>query len=448
MYKISGTNIYIRIVLLALILLSIFFITRAVQRDIIFKNDYTGDLRNRVVGSRLINDGKLPYYYKWKMKDGIRYYDPAAFNNGKLSNITASPFFHQLLIPFSNLPESEITDIWFCIEYCMFLIIVLIAVSFCDSVSVKLVVAGISIAFLYTDAWKAHIASGQLYLVIPFLTALFTFFLYRAKNIFYFFFCGILATMLVLIRPNFIFFFLPLLLWIKVFKMKNIAALVLPFCAALVWIFSNSFQLSLWKQYFAFVNEGIITHQGADNKIVVAEADPGYAVWEGITWKKVNKILPDSAIAPHSENGNFFVVYRSVFHKQINTATLFITGNALIILIFFFFYRQTKNKNKTADDLLLSMITGFCLYMISDLFSPVYRHQYYTIQWLFAVLLFFSIAKNKNERIFQYLTLAGVFLNMINVNFLKMEHTMGEYIVLFSLLLFSFAYYKRKNFEK
>ncbi len=45
----------------------------AVYRDIQADKHNPADLRNRVVGARLITDGKSPYFYKWKAADGIRY---------------------------------------------------------------------------------------------------------------------------------------------------------------------------------------------------------------------------------------------------------------------------------------------------------------------------------------------------------------------------------------
>lgn len=38
----------------------------ALTRDIRYSREYMGDLRNRVVGARIIEDGGSPYFYKWK----------------------------------------------------------------------------------------------------------------------------------------------------------------------------------------------------------------------------------------------------------------------------------------------------------------------------------------------------------------------------------------------
>jgi hypothetical protein len=428
--------------------LALVLIVKAVQRDIIYESDYNSDLRNRVIGARLINDGKLPYYYKWKESDGIRYYDPQFFSDGKLSNITASPFFHQLMIPLCNLPQATISVLWVVIQYLLFFCIVAIAVSFGKQVQTKFIIAAVGLAFLFTDAWKQHVFYGQMYIFITFFLAVFTYFFFRAKNTAGYIFCGAVAAVLILIRPNFIVFFLPFFLLLKYISVKNIVALLLPFLIAVVLIFSGSFQRSLWQQYFAAVNGHVSMHQGNAYEKAAVEHNPVYAFWEGITWKNANRLSSTSAIMPQSENGNFFVLVKLVLHKKIGPTALFIISSLLIAILFFLFFMRSRKAVIYPGNLPMLILAGFCLYMITDLFSPVYRHQYYTLQWLFPVLFFLSIPKNKNGRLFEVAILTGVFFNMINVSFLKMEHTIGEYAILFFMLLFSFIYLTHSQIEK
>jgi hypothetical protein len=74
--------------------------------------------------------------------------------------------------------------------------------------------------------------------------------------------------------------------------------------------------------------------------------------------------------------------------------------------------------------------------MLVDLFSPVYRHQYYGVQWLFPLLLAASVYKPAN-RGFYVALLTGLLLNVINTGFIKMEHSLGEYLILITLLWLS-----------
>lgn len=417
------------------------------KRDLIYEKDYTGDLRNRVVGARLIADGKSPYFYKWRVADSTRYYDPNSFGDGKVSNITATPFFHQLLIPISGLPQSTISKIWLWTEYIMLLLIVLIMLSFCNSNVQKTVVIFTASAFLFTEAWKDHVFTGQMYLVIAFLSSLFIYLFYKAKNNFTYFICGIAAASLILIRLNFIVFFLPFIFLLPRLKLKSVFALLFPGIIGVLFILTNPFQRQLWSDFFTAVKTHTHIHQGEPVQTGIFPADPKYSEWEGIDMKNASTITPDMRNYPKSENGNFFVLVRIFLHKKIGSFGLIITSLLLIGSLFFTFYFVLRKKAPTISDLRILAALGFCFYMITDLFSPVYRHQYYTVQWIPAVLLFLTVAKFKPDFWFIFLIFAGIILNMVNVPFIKMEHTMGEYLILVVLICYSFVYFNRKSIE-
>jgi len=81
-------------------------------------------------------------------------------------------------------------------------------------------------------------------------------------------------------------------------------------------------------------------------------------------------------------------------------------------------------------------IFGFCLYMIADLFSPIYRHQYYTVQWIFPLLLAAVNWSPQRKRWYGVL-LIGLLLSIIHLPFVKMGNTIGEYLILLALLAIS-----------
>src|SRR5215467_6462451 len=98
-------------------------ITHSIIRDITLEKQYPGDLRNRVVAARLQKDGRLPYFYKWKKGDSERYLDPLNTGDIKVSNITASPFFHELLFPICDFNQRTISIIWLWTQYALLIII-------------------------------------------------------------------------------------------------------------------------------------------------------------------------------------------------------------------------------------------------------------------------------------------------------------------------------------
>jgi hypothetical protein len=122
----------------------------AIPRDILLEKQYCGDLRGRVVGARLIKDGKSPYFYKWKKEDSTRYYDPANFTTFKVSNLTGTPFLHHLLFPLAELPERRISLIWLTFEYFIFFGMVALALLYCNTDRQRQAVLIFSCLFLLT----------------------------------------------------------------------------------------------------------------------------------------------------------------------------------------------------------------------------------------------------------------------------------------------------------
>ncbi|MES1221601.1 MAG: glycosyltransferase 87 family protein, partial [Bacteroidota bacterium] len=180
-----------------------------IYRDIHIERQYTGDLRNRIAGARLQKDGISPYFYKWKSADGLRYYDPQNFDTLKVSNITATPFLHQLLYPIADFPQRKISRIWMVIEYILFFLIATISLSFVKKTIQQSAVITTASVFLYTTAWTGHIAAGQIYLLIPFLSLVFYYCIRKNEKILFAALAGVSAAMLVLIRPTAVLFLLP-----------------------------------------------------------------------------------------------------------------------------------------------------------------------------------------------------------------------------------------------
>jgi hypothetical protein len=405
-----------------------------IYRDIQLEKQYPGDLRNPVVGERLIQEDKLPYFYKWKQQDGIRYYDPDAFHDSKVSNITATPFFHHLLSPIANWPQRTISRFWLMIEYGMLLVIAIIAFLMAGNLQQRWAVLITTGLFLFTEAWKSHIASGQKYLFIPWLVFLFYFFVTRKSKVFYAVAAGLTAMSLVLIRPNALLFFLPFLLLIKNYPVRYWVAFCIPVVLLTAWIVGNKEERALWLDYKKSLSQHIKIHQdlGPDRQAI--DPDPQYAVWEGWNRQQIAYNAKAHSIPVYSENGNFFVLVRDLLHKKIPVALLNALCVAIMAILLTAFIIAGKNRPILLNSLNVAIL-GYAMYMISDLFSPIFRHQYYGVQWLFPLLLL-AAYYTRTRRSVCFILAAGLLLNIVNASFIKMEHTIGEYLLLLGLILF------------
>jgi len=405
----------------------------SLYRDIQSEKQYAGDLRNRIVGARMQKDGRSPYFYKWKKGDGTRYYDPDNFDSLQVSNITASPFFHQLLYPIAELPQRTISLYWLVAEYGMLIVIIMLSLSLANTKQQQWLVLIAACLFLLTEAWKMHVANGQNYVCIPLLAMAFYYCINKKRTLLMAFVAGCCAVTLVLIKPNAALFFIPFLFLLKKYSRSYLAVVILPVILAGIWIITGSSRIFLWKQYKENIVQQIKIHQQYPHVVQVNEDDPGFALWEGIDMKKNKEESIRHPLHVFSENGNIFVVAQQIFHKKLYTGTLFVLSGCSILLLLAAFYTRHRATGFTLPG---AAFMGFCLFMLSDLFSPVYRHQYYTVQWIFPLFLSAAVYHSAQRKIY-FLLAAGVFLNILNIGFIPMEHTIGEYIMLVVFIVLS-----------
>ncbi|MCW3119536.1 MAG: hypothetical protein JWM28_3618 [Chitinophagaceae bacterium] len=403
-----------------------------IYRDTQIEKGYTGDLRNRIVGARLQNAGRPPYFYKWENGQSLRYYDPQNFDTLKVSNITATPFFHQLLYPLADLQQRTISKIWLVIEYLMLLVMTAIAFSFAKNRNQKMAVIITTAIFLYTNAWTGHIAAGQLYLFIPFLAMLFYYFSKRGDQLLYVFLSGSCAAALILIRPNTIIFFLPFLFIMNRCSLKYKTTFFISLALIFFFAFNSNQKILYWKDYRAALSEQLKSHQQLHPAVQQNDPGPVFVNWEGWDMKQVAKDAAQFPYSYNAEHGNVFVLANHAFNIQTPVWLLVASLLLFMMILLFLFYK--KYKHTSSFDFYYIAILAFCLYMGSDILSPIHRFQYNATQWLFPLLLTASDYRPKYKWIYGGIV-AGLALNSLNTSFLVMEQTVGEYIVFLSLLI-------------
>jgi len=407
------------------------------QRDIHFEKGYCMDLRNRVVGARLIKDGISPYFYKWTNGTTLRYYDPLNFNNRKPSVITSSPFLLRIFSPLSELQEAAISRIWLIIEYGIFLFLAVFSFYGAGTTFQRQAVIFLAIIFLLTNAWKMHIIKGQSYICIPFLAMLFYYFAGNRENKVYALAAGAAAVCLVLIKIYAIVFFVPWLFIIGRYSRWWLLVFFTPTLMAVTWIACSSRERSLWLDYKEQVVEYTDIFSGKGDRFFQQDQPyPNISNWEGIDMNAAMKEEErEGAHRYYTECGNFYVIYLSIFHHFVPAPLLGLASLLTIaLLMLIFHYRNRLYGSRPGEpDLPRIAIFGFCLYMIADLYSPIIRGQYYEIQWIFP--LFLAAAIFRRESIIFYLVLlVALLFSCVHLPFVKMGNTIGEYLILLSLL--------------
>ncbi len=433
----SSSRFWVRVLWICLALVAIGVLWYALTRDIRYSREYMGDLRNRVVGARIISDGGLPYFYKWKPGDPLRYYDPQAFDVYFPSISTSTPFLHRMLIPLAELPFATAMRVWVVVLYGLYFAMVAYAFDFARAPSARAFVLGVALLFLLTNAWELHTRYGQTYLLIPAL-AMLTFSLRRRPVL-----AGLAVAALIMVRPNAILFAVPFLL-MRDFRWTMLA----PAVVALSLVLSVPGERGLWADYERMLGEQVKIHQNLSPPTRPAVVDPGYPRWEGLDMDSVRARIARDPVHIYSENGNVFVLYGKIVGRRMPLVLLGVLGALSIGLVIALLavVRRRYGEPKPAQ----LAIVGFCLYMISDLFSPVYRHAYYGVQWIMPLLLAACLYRGRREGQGRqngwYIgLLAALLLNIVHLPLIKMGNTLGEYGFLVCLLAIGLGFGDRKG---
>ena len=154
-------NIYLGIVLL---LFSISFYIN-LQRS---ENIFGIDLRNRIVGARLLGNTENLFQYKLSETTPQRYIDPLDNKITKVNRVTVTPTFLYLLKPLASLNYNTIVRFWFYFQYGILLLtIALFAKQTKDSTLKKHIIL-ISIVFIGSSGpWLTHLYVAQNYILYP-----------------------------------------------------------------------------------------------------------------------------------------------------------------------------------------------------------------------------------------------------------------------------------------
>lgn len=405
-----------------------------IDRDIKIEHQYPGDLRNRIVGARLQMDGKLPYFFKWKSPADNRYLDYSNYDSNKVSNITASPFLHQLISPIANFPQRTISRLWLFFEYLAILIMAGVAFFYLAKYKKQKTATLFALMLLLSTAgWKWHIAQGQYYIFVSFSAALFYFYTLKYQKGFLLFGIGILAACLLLLRPNLIFFLLPFLFVLNKYKVIIFGSFVL----FMLLYFSISGNRMVWKEYNMSLVEQTKIHQGLDYTKQYNSALIRNNLFEGWDLEKAKQAQSDAPKIKNGESANVFVLVKSLLKYKMPVWLLAVLPFVISGLLCFVFWYQCIRKQIHRPSINDIAILGFCLYMISDLCSPTYRFLYNFPQWAFPVILVASQYNLKYVKAY-IIILLGLLLNIIEINSLRSEHSVGEYILLFGMLYYAF----------
>lgn len=420
----------------------------SIVKDVSHLTPFAGDLRNRIVGARMIKDGLSPYFYIWKKGDSNKYYLPPYPQEIKVSSATATPFFHSIFSLVADLPEFQIIAMWLFLQYLVLAGCFLFAISCVADVKqrkmVTPIIAFIAVTFTYTFGWRAHVYWGQNYIFIPLLALIIFYLLKRRFSVINALLFAVFATSLVLLRPIAILIFLPLVFNPKEY-FKWGCAFFLALLAYLTFVLNSPVQKNNWNEYFQSVKIHMEDHQIFGNNFfkTTRESLPNE---ENPTVEEMNA---NTKYLPLFEVSGLSVFYDKITSKKLSVNETEFIGLAVCVVLLFPLLLCIQKKIDIP--LLPLLLLGFCVYDVFTFCQPIIRGLYNWVEFIFPLLLL-PIYLKKIHLIPLLVLIIGFIFNVFLFRFIKMRHILGEAMILLSLLYFIYrplitTYFREQNWK-
>jgi hypothetical protein len=394
----------------------------SLQNDVyIFKNSTSIDLLYRVVGSRLMEDGKAPYHDKWQagQPTAARYYHPIPRYWQNINGVTVTPAFLWMNMPFAEMDFCRASDWWFGNQAgALFLCGLFLLISI-RSFSQKLVALfGFILFFAFSRNFYLHLHSAQVYVLFALVFST-VYLLLKSKPGSKFFIIGIVLSVAVWLKPFFIFAFIPFLLQNNRSFVKG-ATITAAILVLQVLAFD---QVKYWKEYASAMREYASDITIQDEPYYFQKFPPTFPVADCIYPMRNPDKLPLKSNGLASAQYYFFRL-----NVQLTNPLVFgVIALAVCLLV-----GWLSRKTKSPEHLLALM---FLLYLVAEIFTPARRAGYYLVEWApAAIVILCSYQSNKMAAI---LMLAGLIINNGYVPFESVHlGSVGE-----SLMILSLAYF-------
>jgi len=372
------TTKYLRILVNALLIYSVLMSAICISFDTVNTLKYGAlDLRNRVVGVRVLLNEEDPYFFKWEQDTPEEFVDARDFySNFPMSRLTVPPSVLLLHSPFWIIG------------------LLIIASSF---------------------FWRLHIDKGQIYILFLFMIIL-SYWLVKKKD--NYILSGFILGLTVSFRPPVILMGIPFLIKKKwKFIISGITGMLISFVSSL---FIAPFPF--WKSYF----NSMEFHE----KFHLLIIRPTYSFFNKIDVDGIKNAI-FSANLP-IEDSSIQDMFRIIFHLKVKAIILELSLIICIsVLIFLLWKRIVKTKS---NDILFYI--GIVFVIISSFFLPAARLSYMNIYWLFPLSLIILITNDikktlKPELVF---VIVGLFLNTMFYTFPK-GVILSDYLMLFYIVI-------------
>lgn len=387
------------------------------------------DLRDKIVGSRILLTDQPMYHSWWKPGDSERFLNPQDDPRTPLSLYTGTPFQSMAFLPLAVLKYQYARYLWLVLQY---LFLGLTVWFFLKKVrgDVKkslLLLGGITFFFLSTDQWHMHIERGQLYILFTLLIGG-LYFTLTSDSKYKDYQAGVLLSLLVLLKPTYAIFGIPFFFKMKIKLLAASAATVI--LAGLLFLATNT--TNRWIEYSEAMKEWQAANldlNGAVGQTSTEDLAQMPKIIEGLT----NLNQRGSFF---SENSCLQHIIFSLTGTKIPTSYFYLLAIGLMGLILGLLIPSFKYFG--AGELVL---LGFILWFVTTICLPAPRFVYQYIHWLIP-MSFIAINYDKYDARILLILLIGLTLG-IGIRFYTISipylFLVGELFLLLGVFLVLFT---------
>jgi hypothetical protein len=340
----KGNN-YSKYLIIALLIYSVLIAAVCLSFDTMNTLKYGAiDLRNRVVGARLLLKGEDPYYFKWD---------------------NDTPEYYLLHAPFAKINYKTQQILWAIFQWIMLIFVIFIFSKIADSEIKSKIIWIISLLLIAGSFfWRLYIEKGQLYIFYVFLIVL-AYWISKKDFKYNLLIVGILLGFTLSLRPPVILMGIPFLIYRK---WKVIVGGIIGIIIGIASSFIIA-DFSIWKNYFSAMKIHELFHLGIIQSSI--SLHPNFNMIEGVKNSVISGNLP-------MIDSSFQEIFRRYLNIQIQSNILWISLIILILFFSFFLFRKRK------QDISIEMIffIGLTLVFLSEFFLPAARLSYNNVIWL------------------------------------------------------------------
>ena len=321
------------------------------------------DLRNRVVGSRLLIDKQDPYHYKWQKGDSHLLLDPRDNPDWKVNRVTVPPTVLMFHASFSWLSYKIQRYLWLFVQWFLLLGSILLFSRSSGSKAKSKLIWICGLIFVGSSfIWRLHIERGQIYILYVFIIAL-SYLIYTKKKNNSEIWSGFIAGIAMSLRPPLMVLSFPMLIYKRInFIIGNFIGIIVGIGSTFIIATPNT-----WFNYYTAMKAHGIIHLHSQ---YYASSRYPYQNIEGISNLGAQAHIPIFNSSLQSLTRSFGIGF--------NSNILFV----LLIITFIIGYFILKNTIRSRKEFNILVLSGMILVFITEFFLPAARYPYNDVIFL------------------------------------------------------------------